>query len=176
MTELRAGISDELWNQIQPPHARGRWWISLTVALVLLAALASWIGGAFHPRVAFVANQTSISNHVMLINATIANESQLPLSVEALAIDEPGFTLRAWRMGETINPAVPPREPLEHFSLGRNQSRQLVLYVAIDCSAITSAMELRATLAGPVVHRVQTLKPADQIPLGFFCPGVQVAG
>jgi hypothetical protein len=147
MTQLRTDISDELWAAIRPARARGRWWISVTVVAVIVAALAGWVLGAFHPRAELAWNQSTID------------------------IDQPGFSLVGWRLGDSDATAVPPGQQIGHLSLGGNELRQLMLYVDVDCAKVVARTRIEAAVQGPLVHRTQTMSLNDAAVLRYYCPG-----
>jgi hypothetical protein len=171
MTQLRTDISDELWAAIRPARARGRWWISVTVVAVIVAALAGWVLGAFHPRAELAWNQSTIDGKVMVIHATIVNGGQLPVRISDLHIDQPGFSLVGWRLGDSDATAVPPGQQIGHLSLGGNELRQLMLYVDVDCAKVVARTRIEAAVQGPLVHRTQTMSLNDAAVLRYYCPG-----
>jgi hypothetical protein len=170
--QVTTEISDDLWERIAPPRARGRWWISMSVLIVVVAGFAGWLAGAFHPRVGITPNETTVEAGVVVIRATIDNEGPLPLHLNGVSIDQPGYRLISAHNGDLATARPPVGQRLGRVRLGSQpRSVQVVLVVAIDCAAIRSPLSLHASLSGLLVHRVQTVNlGADLAPHEYCMP------
>ncbi len=178
MTRVATGLTDELWQQIRPPRARGQLLISFAVVVMLIGGVTAWWAGAFHPRVNVQWNEITTGHGTLLMYITMTNGTQLPLRVDRLGIDQPGFTLVASQLGDpptgpTAMP-IPAGHTTGHFSIRRNDSRRVILDIAVNCAKVTVQPQLDVTISGLLDRRTQITPLGDEAPLSTTCPGIHI--
>lgn len=163
----RLWLSDELWEQIKPPRARGRLAISFALAVLIVGAwLAQW-AGIFHPS--FVANgvEGSVQDHTLTLMVDLENTSQIPVHIKGFRADQPAAHLVGVVIGDEVGGApapivslpstVPSSTRITPFTAPSQRSFDVVLYYRVDCAQLHSPLKLEVGTHGIFGNQTTTI-------------------